>query len=429
LIVCVFEDENYTNLLPLVYFRPTFDCRVGIRTFYERIQDNFKNEKKVLMVREYLKEAVEKCHKNPTNDSDAIDSDTLFINGTVIMNNQLKRLIDEKLSINSVVLKNGRVVLSYLTKELAKEAYEELMKTLSWREILKRHPELKIIDLQNLRVVEYPWEIIALNKDLLSRDFINLKLGGVVEGDIDAKATIYGKEQNLHIGEGASIEAYVTLDARSGPIFIGRDVEVQSFTRISGPAYIGSKSRLYSALIREGSNIGKNCRVGGEVSESIFHGYVNKYHGGYVGHSYLCEWVNVGAGTETSDLKNTYGTVKVEVAGRKVDTGLLKVGCFIGDHAKLSIGTKIYSGVTVGVASQVHGFVTENVPSFTLWARSLGVKPAELKIESAIKTQKRVFRRRDIELTELDVKLLRDIFQLTQKERTEAGVTKGEFKL
>ena len=95
------------------------------------------------------------------------------------MNNQLKRLINEKLSINSVVLKNGRVVLSYLTKELAKEAYEELMKTLSWRDILKKHSELKIIDLQNLRVVEYPWEIIALNKNLLSRDFINLKLGGV----------------------------------------------------------------------------------------------------------------------------------------------------------------------------------------------------------------------------------------------------------
>jgi glucose-1-phosphate thymidylyltransferase len=139
--------------------------------------------------------------------------------------------------------------------------------------------------------------------------------------------------------------------------------------------------------------------------------------------------VNIGAATTNSNLKNTYGTVKVMVKGKKVDTCLVKIGCFIGDYAKTSIGTQIYTGKKIGVASHVHGFVTEDVPSFTLWAKSLGAEPTELHLKSVIETQKRVFARRGIKQTSEDIELLKKLFRLTAQERRKARVVKGKFEL
>jgi glucose-1-phosphate thymidylyltransferase len=137
----------------------------------------------------------------------------------------------------------------------------------------------------------------------------------------------------------------------------------------------------------------------------------------------------MGAATTNSDLKNTYGTVQVVTRGKSVDTGTTKVGCFIGDHAKTSIGTQIYTGKKIGVASQVHGFVTKDVPSFTIWSESLGSKPVELYLQSAIETQKRVLSRRGVEQTREDIELLKKLFQITTQERKKAGVVKEKFVL
>jgi len=121
--------------------------------------------------------------------------------------------------------------------------------------------------------------------------------------------------------------------------------------------------------------------------------------------------------------------VQVTTGGKKVDSGQKKIGCFIGDHAKASIGTQIYTGRKIGVASHVHGFVTEDVPSFTLWAKSLGAKSVELELESAIRTQERVLSRRGVKQTREDVELMRTLFEITAGEREEAGVVKERFVL
>jgi len=169
--------------------------------------------------------------------------------------------------------------------------------------------------------------------------------------------------------------------------------------------------------------------VGGELEETVVQGFTNKYHTGYLGHAYVGEWVNIGAATTNSNLKNTYGTVHVEVGGKRMNTQHAKVGCFIGDHAKTSIGTQIYTGRRIGVASHVHGFVTEDVPSFTIWAKHLGARPVELRLESALQTQKRVLARRGVKQTREDVELLKKIFGMTAVERRRAGVVKGRFEL
>jgi UDP-N-acetylglucosamine diphosphorylase/glucosamine-1-phosphate N-acetyltransferase len=231
------------------------------------------------------------------------------------------------------------------------------------------------------------------------------------------------------VSGGALIEAQVVLDARNGPIYVGKGSVVQSGSRITGPANIGDETIIHSALIHEGCSIGNVCRVGGELENAIVQGFTNKHHLGYIGHAYVGEWVNIGAATTNSDLKNTYGTVAVKVNGQKVDTKKTKIGCFIGDHAKTSIGTQIYTGKKIGVASHVHAFITEDVPAFTLWAKSIGTRPAEIYLESAIQTQKRVFARRGVKQTKEDIELLTKLFSMTARERREAGVAKRRFEL
>ncbi len=274
----------------------------------------------------------------------------------------------------------------------------------------------------------YPWDLVNNCAELIRKDFTLIREEGS-EGEIDKQAIVYGDASNLRVKEKAFVEASVALDVRNGPIYIGKRTIVHAGSRITGPAYIGDQVIIASGLIREGCHIGNVCRVGGELDSTILHGYTNKYHTGYIGHSYIGEWVNIGAATTNSNLKNTYGTVKVTVKGKQIDTHCVKAGCFIGDYAKTSIGTQIYTGKKIGVASHVHGFVTEDVPSFTLWAKSLGAKPTELYLKSAIETQKRVFARRGREQTRADIELLEKLFRLSVKERKTAKVAKGRLEL
>jgi len=147
----------------------------------------------------------------------------------------------------------------------------------------------------------------------------------------------------------------VVLDAAEGPIYIDEGAQIHPYTRIEGPSYIGKKTILLGAKCREGNTIGPVCRVGGEVEESIIHGYSNKYHDGFLGHAYVGEWVNLGALTTNSDLKNDYSHVEVTLEdGRPVNTGSTKVGSLIGDHTKTSIGTLLNTGANVGAMAVVN---------------------------------------------------------------------------
>ncbi|RLE65440.1 MAG: glucose-1-phosphate thymidylyltransferase, partial [Thermoprotei archaeon] len=181
--------------------------------------------------------------------------------------------------------------------------------------------------------------------------------------------------------------------------------------------------------LREGSNIGESCGVGGEVVNLIMHGFVNKYHEGFIGRSYIGEWVNLGASTVTSDLKNTYGTIRFEIKGERVDTGLRKLGSFIGDMVRTAIGTKIYTGKKIGVAAQLYGIIAVNVPSFTIYAKSLGAKPTEVYLESVINTQRKFMSSRKMNMSKNYEVLIKKLFEITERERRLFGVKKGAFKL
>jgi UDP-N-acetylglucosamine diphosphorylase / glucose-1-phosphate thymidylyltransferase / UDP-N-acetylgalactosamine diphosphorylase / glucosamine-1-phosphate N-acetyltransferase / galactosamine-1-phosphate N-acetyltransferase len=178
------------------------------------------------------------------------------------------------------------------------------------------------------------------------------------------------------------------------------------------------------ASLKDCVSLGHHTKVGGEVEGCIIEPFTNKQHAGFLGHSYVGSWVNIGAGTCNSDLKNTYGIVNMNYGGQKVSTGLQFVGCFIGDYAKTAINTSIFTGKTIGVCSLVYGFVTTNVPSFCNYARSLASLDeasesgmTDLPAEVMISIQQRMFVRRQTPQRECDIQLIRDLYAQALRQR------------
>ena len=216
---------------------------------------------------------------------------------------------------------------------------------------------------------------------------------------------------------GNPLGQYCITDSSKGPIIFEDGVKTCPFCYFRGPVYVGSNTKIneYSAL-KDAVSIGNTAKIGGEVEAAAVESYSNKQHHGFLGHSYLGSWVNLGAGTSNSDLKNTYGEVVMEYAGAKVKTGMQFVGSFIGDYAKTAINTSIFTGKTIGACSMLYGFITTNVPSFVNYARTFG-QVTEAAAETLISTQARMFARRNIEQRPCDIQLLRDIYEMTKHER------------
>lgn len=218
-------------------------------------------------------------------------------------------------------------------------------------------------------------------------------------------------------GDGVTIEQPVYFDTNPGPVLIADGAVVEAFSRIQGPAILGRNCVIHSARINGHTYIGEMCKVGGEVESSVISSFTNKAHFGYVGHSYVGEWVNIGAGAVTSDLKNTYGHVRVSTPTGSLDTGLIKLGSFICDYSKVSIGALVYAGKRVGTGSHVYGLVDEDVPSFVRYGKYQGMGTTELRLESVIETARRMQGRRGISLSAGEEYLIRRCFEETSNER------------
>ena len=237
---------------------------------------------------------------------------------------------------------------------------------------------------------------------------------------------VRGQASNIMIESGAEVEPNVTFDARLGPIIVGDGAAIESFSRIMGPCYIGPKTKIYSALIGGGTSIFESCKVGGQVENSIIMPFTNKAHHGYVGDSYVGSWVNLGAGSTFSNLKNTYGNVNLVEGGKKIDSGMPKLGPVIGDMCKVSIGALVYAGKAIGTGSHVSGRADTDIPSFTYFD-SEPKRTIELLLESVLETQRRMMERRGLSLSRNEEALIRFAFTKSAGERKAAGVKKGRF--
>ena len=264
-------------------------------------------------------------------------------------------------------------------------------------------------------LISYPWDLVRLNGDEIRRDFEGLG-GSAIETEPSPMVHVLGKE-NLRIGTDVRISPGVVIDATKGPVSIADEVVIMANASLEGPLYIGHGSTIkMGAKIYGGTTIGPLSKIGGEVAETIVHGYSNKQHEGFLGHSYLGEWTNIGAGTETSDLKNNYSPVRVTIAGEPVDSGEIFVGVFMGDHSKTGIGTVLGTGAVVGACCNIFGadYPPRYVPSFT-WGGMPGFE--EHNCNKAIETAVRVMARRGQTLSSGAEAVLRKVFELTRDER------------
>jgi UDP-N-acetylglucosamine diphosphorylase/glucosamine-1-phosphate N-acetyltransferase len=224
---------------------------------------------------------------------------------------------------------------------------------------------------------------------------------------------------NVYARGGATIHGTVAFDAAGdeGPILLDRDCVVGPFCYLRGPLLIGAGARVNEhSSIKGNTHIGAHCRVGGEVHSTTFEPFSNKGHHGFLGHAWVGSWVNLGAGTSNSNLKNTYGEVRVNIGGKSVGTGSQFFGCLIGDGAKTAINTSIFTGKIVGAYANVYGFVGTNVASFSNHARSFAGQATRQPLDAAIKTQARMYERRGMDQTPADREFLRSIHELTRDE-------------
>jgi UDP-N-acetylglucosamine diphosphorylase/glucosamine-1-phosphate N-acetyltransferase len=256
------------------------------------------------------------------------------------------------------------------------------------------------------------WELVEHNPRALSEDLTWFRAGRQ-PARTNSGVAVLGPDDALVVDPAATVEPFVVADTRNGPVLIDRGAVVHSFSRLEGPCYVGPDSWILGAKLR-GGTVGRCCRVGGEVEASILQGYTNKYHDGFLGHSYLGEWVNLGAGTQVSDLRNDYGTVRVMVNGVRVSTGLNKIGAFLGDHTKTGLGTLLNTGTTVGAFCGLlpgSGLLPQVVPSFCMC--SYGQLQERWDLRQLFGTAATVMRRRGCTLTPAHTDLLLDLYDLT----------------
>ncbi len=417
--LCVFEDGKSANLYPLTYLRPVFELRCGHTSLLAKIQRKFGGADPSFFVRDPL---VPLCRKKypsaAVNDFAALRSDDLMlVNGRWLVTAGSAEIgVTEKVGVSG-----GDVVYSRVTKKtIAACRAHDLASLLA--ELREKLPVQETTE----KMINYPWDLVKYNGEAVADDFKLLSRTGVL-GKFSSQAAIWGDKDKVYVAAGAEIQPFVVLDSSNGPIIIDEDVIVYPFSRIEGPSSIGKGTRIYGANVREGCSFGPVCRVGGEVEESIIHGYSNKFHEGFLGHSYLGEWVNLGALTTNSDLKNNYGSVQVFVNGEPVDTGETKVGCFIGDHTKTSIGSFINTGSVIGIMSNVvgtGGLLPKAIPSFCWFLNGKAYKGEGLR--RMIETARTVASRRKRTLSDEEVELLKQLYELTREER-EAMIKKGQM--
>jgi UDP-N-acetylglucosamine diphosphorylase/glucosamine-1-phosphate N-acetyltransferase len=266
----------------------------------------------------------------------------------------------------------------------------------------------------------YPWDLVERNAAAIAADLADVR--GAVHGDVHRLACLEAPER-ITVAAGAVVGPYAVIDARDGPITVGHGARIAPHTVVTGPCAIGAGTQLLGGFV-SGTTFGPECRVAGEVEASIWQGYGNKRHHGFVGHSVLGEWVNLGALTTTSDLKNNYGHVRVHVDGREVDSGSPKVGALVGAHVKTGIGTLLPTGASVGVGANLFGggrFAPRFVPAFAWWD---GHRAVDHELERFLATARIAFARRSRVFSPADEAACRRLFDSTAGERrpiTSAG--------
>lgn len=389
--IILFDDEARERMLPLSYTRPVAELRNGIFTIRERWEKLLKGSASYI-TSEYL------CNKYPMKLAD----DNIVINGAVLPNDRLVRLI-EQLEPNEALMEGEDLIAARLNKVQFEHLFEN-----------ESIDEISGIDLQDTPFIHlsYPWDLFLSLRATIDYDF-HLITRGRTSQPIPSLNQVIAPD-NIFLEEGARVMGAI-LNAQSGPIYIGKNAQVMEGSILRGPVAIGDGSIIkMGARIYGPTSIGPECKVGGEVKESVILGHSNKAHDGFLGNSILGEWCNIGAGTSVSNLKNNYSNVRMWDYSTQTmrDSGLQYLGLVMGDHSKAGINSMFNTGTIVGVASNIFGagYPPKYVPSFS-WGGAEGF--VTHRLEDALQTARKVVARRDTTLTPDEEEILRQVFELS----------------
>src|SRR5262245_31493912 len=410
--VCLFEDRLVEDLEPLTLTRAAHDLLCGLTSLAAKQWRYFAPCSTGVLVRPHLAELQRRQRRGVAVN----DSDWLRAGPTVLVNS---RWLPPPGGITDlgrpcVAIVGDEIAYAFLDEErlvnCSPETIDECIE--SWKETLP-HREA------GGTMVRFPWDLVASNAEQLLLD--HEQTAGRRGIGTGPGVAVVGPRERLVIDPTARLDPMVVVDTTNGPVVIDAEAVVTAFTRLEGPCYIGPCCHVLGAKIRAGTTLGPHCRVGGEVEASILQGSSNKYHDGFLGHAYVGEWVNLGAGTSNSDLRNDYGDVTVTISGRRVPTGRGKVGCFLGDHTKSGLGTLLNTGTSAGVFCNLlpnGGLLPKYVPSFSsVWNGALA---DNVDLPALLETARKVMGRRDVELTNEHAELYQLLLSRTARERQRA---------
>mgnify|MGYP006286899875 FL=1 len=392
--LCFFEDEKLTTFHPLTLTRPIDDLRIGILTILEKWEQALHPSTIDRIVRSEFTGIFDEGDIST-------DEHCIWINSRYLPTEELVTQINH--------LSEGQ----YLTYEDTIIA-AKVDGTTSAQWLDNGEPDfnnLFVLESNDFLSINNLWDLFQLNGREIVRDIELLGIDNTLSGTVSDHAVLE-KEDKIYIQDGATIEAGCVLNASKGPIFIGKNATVMSGSHIRGPVAICEDATInMGAKIYEDTTIGPVCKVGGEINNSIFHSYSNKGHDGFVGNSIIGQWCNLGADTNTSNLKNNYSTIRIPdwSDGQEIETKQQFFGTVMADHSKTAINTQLNTGTICGVSCNIfsNDFPPKLIPSFS-WVGSNVIQT--YRLDKALEAMEAMMARRDVFLTKEYKRMMRAIF-------------------
>ncbi len=423
--ICIFEDATFSDFYPLTLAQALFDLRIGAGTLRSRWVDGQPREPLSLICRDYLADVV-----TLTAPGIAVNllgaTDTLFVNARWLCLGEERDEFLSRLPENAIAVKGHAIVAARMRGDAAAELAAALHGQVSEAAIeaaCRRHkmraadphdgadPTAEVpaeiarvvdahsarrIEFADARLLDHPWDLVAHNRACIVDDFARRR-----GSDAGRHAGVELIEKNrISVAAGATLRAGVVVDASAGPVMIGEDTLVMPNATLIGPVAIGARSVVRAgARVLGGTSVGNVCKIGGEVDETVFADYSNKQHDGFIGHSYIGSWANIGAASNNSDLKNNYGTVRMWCGGRFLDSGRQFLGLVLGDHTKTGINCVFNTGTVVGFNCSLYSSEMPDafVPSFS-WGHGCHLVP--YRLDRAIETAAIVMSRRGVDFND-----------------------------
>lgn len=381
--IILFDGKEYSDLLPLTFTRPVAELRMGILTFAERWKLILQTEKISYLTQRYLSEKY-------------------------TLQNE-----EENVFINPAYFPNQDFIYQLKNLKFGEAFYyqEELVAAKTTLENFQLNNFVKKLDITFESFhIQYPWDLFTYNSDAITYDF-QLITQGRKSCTLSNTVKIIGDPSQLFVEEGAVAECAI-LNTKEGPIYLGKNSEIMEGAMIRGSFALGTGSKInMGAKVYGGTTVGPHSKVGGEVNNIIILGYSNKGHDGFVGNSVIGEWCNLGADTNSSNLKNNYAEVKLwnYTKQKFIKSGLQFAGMIMGDHSKSAINTQFNTGTVVGVSANIFtsGFPPNIIKSFSWGGKS---ESPNFKLEQAFEVAERTMKRRGIELSEQDKKIIEYIY-------------------